>query len=119
MSTGITTVAALAPSIPSGVSAEVENPFDGVGINFDFLGPEFTHVWQYFLGGVWGLVVVAAAFFVLLSVLSLRHIKQENNAQKQEKAKGKVIGAAATLGAAVIVPLLVGAVVFAANAAGA
>ena len=43
-----------------------KNPFDGVSINLDFLGPAFKGTWQLWLGGAWGLAIIALGFFMSL-----------------------------------------------------
>jgi hypothetical protein len=93
----------------------IDNPFDGVSINLDFLGPAFTTYWQWWLGGLWGAVLIVATFNLLLALRHLRHIKSENNAQKKSDAKGKLIGAIAWLGAAVILPVIIAAIFYFAN----
>jgi NADH:ubiquinone oxidoreductase subunit 6 (subunit J) len=92
-----------------------KNPFDGVTINLDFLGPAFKSTWQLWLGGAWGLGIIVLAFFMIRAMVGLKDAKNKKNPQKAEAAKGRVQGTAAALIGTVLLPMIVGALILAAG----
>lgn len=92
-----------------------KNPFDGVSINLDFLGPAFKGTWQLWLGGAWGLAIIALGFFMIRAMVGLKDAKNKKNPQKAEAAKGRIIGTSAALVGTVLLPMIVGAIILAAG----
>ncbi len=113
----VTTSAVVATHTPSHVvagNADI-NPFDGVKPDPSWLGDNFTTQWKLALGGIWFVVILFCAFFLLRAVTSLRHFKNAKMPQKAEQAKGAVIGTSVMTGAAVMVPAIFGFILSAVN----
>lgn len=113
----LTASAIVATHTPSHVvagNADI-NPFDGVKPDPTWLGDNFTTQWKLALGGIWFLVILACAFFLLKAITKLRHFKNAKMPQKAEQAKGEVLGTSVMTGAAIIVPAIFGFILSAVN----
>lgn len=87
------------------------NPFDGVSINLDFLGAAFKGKWQLWLGGVWGLGLVALAFFSIKAIVGLRNARNNKNPTKAEHSKGVALGTGISFALLLVLPMIVGGII--------
>lgn len=87
------------------------NIFCGVGINFDWLGPEFRTIVVTALGGVMGLALIALAFFLIKAIVGLRHAMNAKKPQEAEHSRNVIIGTSVGIVALILVPVIFGALI--------
>lgn len=99
--------------------AAIDNPFDGVTPSIDVFGVKFVGAIGLILGGIWGLVLIGTAGAFLVNVGKWGIAKRRNRSDDiSEGADGAKVSLIA-FGAAVGVSVIIGAVIFIVQAAGA
>lgn len=96
-------------------SCGTNNIFCGVKINFDWLGADFRSIVVIALGGVMGLALIALAFFLIKSIVGLRHAMNAKKPQEAEHSRAVIIGTSVGIVALVLVPVIFGGLLTIAN----
>lgn len=99
--------------------SDIKNPFDGVTPSVDVFGVKFVGAIGLILGGIWGLVLIGTAGAFLINVGKWGIAKRRNRSDDiSEGADGAKVSLIA-FGAAVGVSVIIGAVIFIVQSAGA
>ena len=99
--------------------AAIGNPFDGVTPSIDVFGVQFVGAVGLILGGLWGLVLFGTAGAFLVNVGKWGIAKKRNRADDITEGADGAKAALLAFGAAVGVSVIIGAVIFIVQTAGA
>lgn len=92
-----------------------DNPLDGITPNYSIFGGDFVAKYQLIIGGVWGLLILGAIVFFLVSLAGVRKAFDSANPQAAKTARGRLIGAAVALGLLIAATVVVGAIIMVAG----
>ena len=57
----------------------MQNPLDGILPDFSIFGAEFTQLWQKLLAGLWGLGIILAVVFLIISIVKMASASSGGN----------------------------------------
>ncbi|MDM4723322.1 hypothetical protein QTQ03_28365 [Micromonospora sp. WMMA1363] len=89
----------------------VQNPLDGVTPDLGVLGGAFQSTWVRVVGGLWALMIAAAAVYLGAAMLNMAQARRVGNAHMMSEAAGDVKLRAAALAGLVGLPVIVGAII--------
>jgi len=99
-----------APTAPAPVPSGTTNPFSGLIPDFSVFGAEFTAWWQKLFVGMWALAIIAAAAYLLISLVRLHKATNNNIPGQADEAKTAAAWAGGSLAALCGFAVIVGAV---------
>jgi hypothetical protein len=91
------------------------NPFAGLVPDFSVFGADFTTWWQKLFGGMWALCILAAAGYLLISLVRLHKATNNNIPGQADEAKTAAAWAGGSLAALCGFAVIVGALFALAN----
>lgn len=89
----------------------VQNPMDGVSPDLGVLGGAFGAIWVRVAGGIWALLIAAAALYLGAAFLNMAQAKKMGNSHMMSEATGDVKIRAAAFGGLVMLPVIIGAII--------
>ncbi|MGQ4496608.1 hypothetical protein ACUH95_06370 [Dermabacteraceae bacterium P13101] len=90
--------------------SDIKNPFDGVSPNINVFGTGFSSLANNLLSGVWGVVLVGCAIYVLLSTLKWASARKQARTEDLTEAAGSLKASLVALAFAAGAPILVRAI---------
>lgn len=75
----------------------MENPLDGILPDFTIFGAQFTELWQKILAGAWGIAIVIAIIYLIVSIAGMSTASGAQNPNEYKNGRQKAIGAGIAL----------------------
>lgn len=88
----------------------MDNPLDGILPDFSIFGAEFTELWQKLLGGIWGIAIVLAIAFLIISVTRMAGASSGGNPNDYKQARSGAMWSGISLGALAALAVIVGGI---------
>ena len=86
------------------------NPFSGLTADWTVFGGEFDTWWKRLFAGLWAMCILAAAVYLLVSLVKLHKATNNNIPGQADEAKTSAVWAGAALGALAGFAVIVGAI---------
>lgn len=104
------------------VSADIDNPFKGITVNFSWLTGKNAAAFGIAIGILWGVLLIVAGIKLMPAIFHIRDAIKKNRSHEVEEARKELLGSALVfivMGCVmVVISVLFIVINFIANAAG-